>query len=383
MLCATTPTGKSALVAIADPDSRARILAAVGPFVAQADLHTVTEAGGLEPLLAATRASLVVVDVSIPGFSDSTIEALRTSPALEGLYVVIVAEQAQLSRLMAQARHCADDLLVVPFSDTELEARMRMAFSRVLARHERFARSRELQDLTHRQREFLSVVSHEIRTPLSAIMSSANILRRYGRERPDSVERFSTVIQQEGRRLTRLINNLLDLAKIEAGEVEWKFACTPLEEVVSLVRDSFAALVGEKRLELAVDAARAPVEVELDRDKIIQVLVNLLSNAVKHSPEGSTVTLRCTSREEGGVRFEVEDQGSGIPPGQEERIFERFQQLEVGDDRTGTGLGLTISREIVERHGGRVRAGSAAGGGALFVVELPAVRPAGADNGPV
>lgn len=383
MLCAAAPTGKSALVAIADPGSRARVLAAFEPYVAPADLHTLDEAGGLLPLLALTEADLVIVDVSIPGFDDATIEALRTSPALDGLYVVIVAEQAQLSRLMVQARHCADDVLVVPFSDTELAARIRMAFSRVLARHERIARSRELQDLTHRQREFLSVVSHEIRTPLSAIMSSANILRRYGRARPDSVEKFSSVIQQEGRRLTRLINNLLDLAKIEAGEVEWKFARTPLEEVVSLVRDSFAALVGEKRLELAVDAADAPAEVELDRDKIIQVLVNLLSNAVKHSPEGSTVTLRCTRREEGGVRFQVEDQGSGIPPGQEERIFERFQQLEVGDDRTGTGLGLTISREIVERHGGRVWAASAPGGGALFVVELPAAPPAEAGNGPV
>lgn len=383
MLCAAAPTGKSALVAIADPGSRARVLAAFEPYVARADLHTLDEAGGLLPLLAATEADLVIVDVSIPGFDDATIEALRTSPALDGLYVVIVAEQAQLSRLMVQARHCADDLLVVPFSDTELAARIRMAFSRVLARHERIARSRELQDLTHRQREFLSVVSHEIRTPLSAIMSSANILRRYGRERPDSVEKFSSVIQQEGRRLTRLINNLLDLAKIEAGEVEWKFAHTPLEEVVSLVRDSFSALVGEKRLELAVDAADAPAEVELDRDKIIQVLVNLLSNAVKHSPEGSTVTLRCTRREEGGVRFQVEDQGSGIPPGQEERIFERFQQLEVGDDRTGTGLGLTISQEIVERHGGRVWAASAPGGGALFVVELPAAPLAEAGNGPV
>ncbi|HPW54724.1 MAG TPA: HAMP domain-containing sensor histidine kinase [Thermoanaerobaculaceae bacterium] len=383
MLCAVAPTGRSALVAVADPEIRARVLAAFEPFVSHADLRTVDEAGGLLPLLAATKADLLIADVSLPGFSEVTLEALRTSPGLDGLYVVIVAEQAQLSRLMIRARHCADDLLIVPFSDTELAARTRLAFSRLLAHHEWVARSRELQDLTHRQREFLSVVSHEIRTPLSAIMSSANILRRYGRARPDSVEKFSTVILQEGRRLTRLINNLLDLAKIEAGEVEWRFVRTALEEVVSVVRDSFAALVGEKHLELVVNAAAAPAEVELDRDKIIQVLVNLLSNAIKHSPEGSTVTLRCVGREEDGVRFEVEDQGVGIPPGQEEHIFERFQQLEVGDDRAGTGLGLTIAREIVERHGGRVWAASAPGGGALFVVELPAAPPAGTDNGPV
>lgn len=140
---------------------------------------------------------------------------------------------------------------------------------------------------------------------------------------------------------------------------------------------------GERHLTLAVEAAEGLGEAVLDRDKIIQVLVNLLSNAVKHSPEGSTVTLRCTRRDGDGVRFEVEDQGPGIPPGQEERIFERFQQLEAGDDRTGTGLGLTISREIVQRHGGRIWATSAAGGGALFVVELPAAPAAGASDGPV
>ena len=175
--------------------------------------------------------------------------------------MVVLADAAQLADLLARAEYCADDLLVVPLQPVELQARMRMAFGRVQARHQRRVQARQLEDLTRRQREFLSVVSHEIRTPLSAIMSSANILRRYGRERPDSVEKFSTVIQQEGRRLTRLINNLLDLAKIEAGEVEWHLLPTPLGEVLDLLRDSFAALVGERRLELAVEAPGVPGEV--------------------------------------------------------------------------------------------------------------------------
>lgn len=383
MLCAAGSTDLSVLVAIPDPEVRDRVEAALRPFIKVEVIHRTGPADNLLARLAAKPPDLAFVDAGFPGFDAGVLERVRTTLPLEGLYLVVLADAAQLAALMGEARHCADDLVVVPFQDCELAARTRMAVSRVLARHQRRQHARAMEDLNQRQREFLSVVSHEIRTPLSAIMSSANILRRYGRERPDSVERFSTVIQQEGRRLTRLINNLLDLAKIEAGEVEWNLVETSVGEIVSVVRDSFAALVGERQLNLTTEAAPDLPCIVLDRDKIIQVLVNLLSNAVKHSPEGSTVTVRCLLVSGGGVRFEVEDQGSGIPPGQEERIFERFQQLEVGDERTGTGLGLTISREIVERHGGRIWAQGGRAAGALFVVELEAVPPAGVGDGPV
>lgn len=383
MLCPTSPTEKRALVAIADRATREQVLSAVASYVSTSNVRVVDEIAALATALHEQRPDLVLLDAALPGFVPGAMEMLHGAPGLDGPYVVVLADARQLAGLLARTEHCADDLLVVPLHVVELQARMRLAFGRVQARHQRRVQARQLEDLNRRQREFLSVVSHEIRTPLSAIMSSANILRRYGRERPDSVEKFSTVIQQEGRRLTRLINNLLDLAKIEAGEVEWHLLPTPLGEVLDLLRDSFTALVGERRLELAVEAPDAPGEVVLDRDKIIQVLVNLLSNAVKHSPEGSTVTLRCLLPEVGGVRFEVEDQGPGIPAGDLERIFERFQQLDGVDDRTGTGLGLTISREIVERHGGRIWAAAGRARGALFAVELPAAPGAGEADGPV
>jgi len=111
--------------------------------------------------------------------------------------------------------------------------------------------------------------------------------------------------------------------------------------------------------------------VTLDRDKMTQVLGNLLSNAIKHSPEGAAVRLRYRPGADGSARLEVEDQGAGIPSGREEEIFERFQQLEVGEERGGTGLGLTISRQLVEHHGGRIWAEPGRERGALFVVELP------------
>ena len=383
MLCPTSPTEKKALIAIVDPPSREQVLAAIAAYVSPSAVRCVDGLDAMTAVLAEQWPDLLFVDAALPGFVSGTLGVFLEASGMEGLYVVVLAGAGQLAELLAKAEHCADDLLVTPLAHEELQARVRMAFGRVQARHQRRVQARQLEDLTRRQREFLSVVSHEIRTPLSAIMSSANILKRYGRERPDSVEKFSTVIQQEGRRLTRLINNLLDLAKIEAGEVEWNLLPTPLGEVLDLVRDSFTALVGERRLELAVEAPGGLPEIVLDRDKIIQVLINLLSNAVKHSPEGSNVTVRCLPRESGGVRFEVEDEGPGIPAGDEERIFERFQQLDGVEDRTGTGLGLTISREIVERHGGRIWAEAGRLGGALFAVELPVVPLAGATHGSV
>jgi signal transduction histidine kinase len=290
---------------------------------------------------------------------------------------------ASPEELFAAMDHGADDCLLKPCRWGELIARARAGLRRVGATHRHVARAAELERLYARHTEFLSTVSHEIRTPLSAILSAANVLLRYGNKRPESVERFAEVIHREGRRLTRLINNLLDLAKIESGQVEWNFAPTALEELVREVQESFVALVGERNLVLTVEPWHEPVMAKLDRDKVTQVLVNLLSNSIKHSPDGAAVRLRYQPWNDGGVRLEVEDEGAGIPPGREEEIFERFQQLDTGEERGGTGLGLTISRQIVEHHGGRIWAAPGRARGALFVVELPARAGDQGHDGPV
>ena len=202
--------------------------------------------------------------------------------------------------LFAAMDEGADDCLLKPFRWNELIARVRAGLRRVEATRRHAARADELERLNDRHTEFLSMVSHEIRTPLSAILSAANVLMRYGSRRPDSVERFAKVIHQEGRRLTRLINNLLDLAKIEAGHVEWSFAPAAVDELVRDVQESFSALVGERNLSFEVEPWPEPVVVELDRDKVTQVLVNLVSNSIKHSPDGATVRLRYRPLRPGG-----------------------------------------------------------------------------------
>lgn len=309
--------------------------------------------------------------------------SVRDVAALRELFALVVVEPGEAADGWDGLCGGPGDFLVRPWRPEELCLRLVSGLRQVDAARRLAERVAELDTLASRHTEFLSWVSHEIRTPLAAILSSANILVRYGRKQPESVERFARVIHQEGQRLTRLINSVLDLAKIEAGQVEWRFAPASLNGILTQVRESFIALAGERSLQLDVSFCPEPDTVVVDRDKLTQVLTNLVSNAIKHSPDASTVHLRALPLAGGGVRLEVEDCGSGIPAGQEERIFERFQQLENGDERSGTGLGLTIAREIVSHHGGQLWAEPGRASGALFVVELPAREAQTDSDGPV
>ena len=367
------PSHRQAILVVEDdPELCGAIVSALADQFSETDILSAADGNAAWEILRRGDIDVLLTDVVIPGPDGlKLLRRVRDDRSLSDMYVMLMTGMASPEELFAALDHGADDCLLKPCRWGELIARVRAGLRRARATRRHVVRAAELQELYERQTEFLSTVSHEIRTPLSAILSAANVLLRYGNKRPDSVERFAKVIHQEGRRLTRLINNLLDLAKIEAGQVEWHFAPTALEELVQEVQESFTALAGERHLALEIVPWSEPVIVKLDRDKLTQVLVNLLSNSIKHSPDGASVRLRYRPSEDGGVRLEVEDEGAGIPAGREEEIFERFQQLEVGEERVGTGLGLTISRQIVEHHGGRIWAEPGRTRGALFVVELP------------
>jgi signal transduction histidine kinase len=323
-------------------------------------------------LVAGGTVDVLLADAGMPGCNGLELARLaRGRTECAGTYIILLSGGAPSQAELEGVDHLADDCLSKPLELEGVAARVRTGLRQVATARRFRARIGELEDLYSRQGEYLSWVSHEIRTPLSAILSSANILLRYGDKRPEAVERFAKVILGEGRRLTRMINNLLDLAKIEAGKVEWHFAPTQVNGVVEQVRESFSALAGERNLQLDVAFCDGTADIVADRDKLTQVLVNLVANAIKHSPEGGMVFLRCGCLPGEGVRFEVEDQGPGIPAGQEEWVFDRFRRLENGEEKGGTGLGLTISRQIVEHHGGRIWAEPGRSFGALFVVELP------------
>ncbi|HLA43904.1 MAG TPA: ATP-binding protein, partial [Aggregatilineales bacterium] len=233
---------------------------------------------------------------------------------------------------------------------------------------------------------FLASVSHELRTPLTSVLGFAKIIQKRLDERIFPIiqtddRRIHRTMQQitdnvkiiveEGERLTALINNVLDLAKIEAGKIEWNMQILNIADVVERATAATIGLFEHKTLRQVMDIQSQLPQIYGDHDKLIQVVVNLISNAVKFTAEGSVT---CQVRQRGNeIVVSIIDTGVGIAPEDQESVFEKFKQ--VGDTLTdkpqGTGLGLSICKEIVEHHGGRLRVESSPGKGSTFSFTLP------------
>ena len=223
--------------------------------------------------------------------------------------------------------------------------------------------------------EFISVVGHELRTPLTSIRGSLGLLAGgvLG-DIPEQAERMLSIAISNTDRLVRLINDILDIERIEAGRVELDLEPQSARELLTTTVQVVGAMAADKGVTLRVVAGDE--EVLGDHDRLVQALTNLVSNAVKFSPDGEEVTLTARTVD-AGVKLEVRDRGRGIPPEHLESIFNRFEQVDASDARElgGTGLGLTIARSIVDQHGGQIWAESTPGQGATFVIGLPAFRP--------
>jgi signal transduction histidine kinase len=232
---------------------------------------------------------------------------------------------------------------------------------------------RELETASRHKSEFLASMSHELRTPLNAIIGFSEVLqaRMFGDLNDKQAEYIDDIIVS-GRHLLALINDILDLSKVEAGRMELELTRfdlpLALETTLALIRER--ATRQGLRLELTVDERVGPVVG--DERKIRQVLLNLLSNAVKFTPEGGWVAVR-TAPVDGAVEIAVSDAGIGIAAEDQAAVFEEFRQ--VGNDtarrREGTGLGLTLARKFVELHGGRIWVTSEIGRGSTFTFTLP------------
>jgi len=228
--------------------------------------------------------------------------------------------------------------------------------------------------------QFLANVSHELRTPMHGILSYARFGLRGGADTSrDEILEYFRNIQECGTSLLGLLDDLLDLARLEAGRMKFEFERGSLLELVGTAVDEFATFFHERAMRVDVIADESSVEpVRCDRRKLLQVIRNLLSNAGKFSTQGGTVRVILRSAE-GRASIAVEDDGKGLPPGELESIFDKFVQASNRSASTGgTGLGLAICREILLAHEGRVWAENRAEGGARFTLELPIDGPAGA-----
>jgi len=231
--------------------------------------------------------------------------------------------------------------------------------------------------------EFLANVSHELRTPLTSIIGFADLLRDNAQSE-GSIDkarfaRYAHNILTSGRMLLDLINDLLDLAKIEAGKFELHRTRFTLTDICEALRDFMQPLVDKKNLKLIVDLAGDLPMMHSDAGKLRQILYNLLSNAVKYTPSGGTIHMKAFPFGDHGqqVRMVVADTGPGIAPDLQEQIFEKFRQMDasVTREHSGSGLGLAISKELVHLLGGTIRVESQLGHGAQFIVEVPVECP--------
>ena len=306
-------------------------------------------------------------------FTD-TLRSLLPSLALSGLvalgFAVLVA--ALLSRtitrplrdLVAGVRRFAsgDYGTRVPLAGPSEVAEMGTAFNEMAS---------EIQRARGSEQAFLADISHELRTPLTSIQGFAQAIVE-GEARGDAVSHVAEIIHREARRLVRMVEGLLQVARLESGAQSMA-----REDVVParLLESAVAALeVQAKDAGVTFDVAGAEALPSLrgDPDKLAQLFLNVLDNAVKHSPRGATVHVQ-GEREDGAVLVRVRDSGSGLPQGAQTRLFQRFYRGENAQ-RNGAGLGLAIAQAIAQAHGGSINASNVDGGGAEFAVRLPIAR---------
>ncbi|WP_425614852.1 ATP-binding protein [Anatilimnocola sp. NA78] len=235
-----------------------------------------------------------------------------------------------------------------------------------------------LTDITHekaiqrRNAEFVSAVSHEMKTPLASVRAYVELLADGDAEDDATKEEFLGVIQSQTERLQRLIDNLLNLSRIEAGVVEVNKASRSLNELLEEAVNLLQPAATHKHMELKTDLSPLYLGVMADRDTLLQAAINLVSNALKYTPEGGIVTVRSRLSDE-SVVFEVQDTGVGLSPEDRLKVFEKFYRVKKDQQMAaGTGLGLPLVKHIVEDvHGGRIEVDSEPGRGSTFRVVLP------------
>jgi signal transduction histidine kinase len=233
------------------------------------------------------------------------------------------------------------------------------------------AAAREMK-LAEAKATFVSNVSHELKTPLALIRLFAETLEMGRVKTAEKAEEYYRIINQESRRLTQLINNILDFARIEEGRREYRFANANVADVVEEVLQSYQYQITSAGFELTTEIAPKLPPVMIDRDALAQAVLNLLNNAIKYSADVKRITVR-VSAADSKVAIEVADCGIGIPRSEQEKIFEKFYRVSTGliHNTKGSGLGLALVKHIIAAHRGQITVESAPGKGSRFTILLP------------
>jgi signal transduction histidine kinase len=280
------------------------------------------------------------------------------------------AANAQLREEVAERRHVETELRGL---QQHLEAIVRQRTADLEQTKEDLQREvQERKRIDAFKDELVAMVSHELRTPLTSIAGSLHLLTTDASISRDETRELSEIALRNAHRMTRLVNSLLDIDRIESGRIAFTFAPVALDWLVQTAIHDHRSFARQHGVELAARGPHCGAAVLGDADRLMQVLSNLISNAVRHGPRGSAVEVSLEQWER-RVRVAVTDHGPGIPAEYRERVFEKFVQVPRGSSAVGdgVGLGLNIARAIVERHGGTISLATEPGAGTTFFFELP------------
>jgi signal transduction histidine kinase len=325
---------------------------------------------------------LVLTDMIMPSMDGVQLVA-EIAKSRPEILTVLMTGQGTVDSAVEALKHGASDYLTKPINPDELVVRLRKVLEQRqrLVRVEEFAAqleksNEELKKIDEMKSEFISIASHELRTPLASILTAVQlVLRGKTGEINEKQTKLLSIAEKSGWQLTNILNNLLDLARIESGRMELKLEEIPIQGPIELMLSALNLQAGARSIHIKMLAPETLPPVYADRGMVEQILTNLIGNAIKFTPEGGEINVVAELLKGNGnmVAISVKDSGIGIPQDQQENVFKKFHQVENSLHRStgGTGLGLPIAKGLVEMLQGKIWLESEVGKGSTFTFTLP------------
>ena len=340
--------------------------------------HTVTEAGDGRQALEAINANsfdLVLLDIMMPEVDGyQVLEQLKGDDTQRHVPVIMLSALDEIDSAVRCIGVGAEDYIPKPFNPVLLKARVDACLEKKRLHDQEVSYRRQLEEVSLAKSLILSTVSHELKTPLTSIISQVYLLlKRRERVGPlnERQEGHMETIQRNSLRLKALIDDLLEISRIESGSLELTIKEFELQQEIEDVIEGMRGQISERQLSVALDVPSG-LKIAGDSLRFTQIITNLLSNACKYSPVGSTASITVTEKQ-GGIRVDVSDTGIGMSEFDLSKLFCKFFRADNSFTRevSGTGLGLFITRHLVEAHGGEIWVESEEGKGTTFSFTLP------------